>query len=407
MPVNSFDLVVVGGGMVGAAAACGLAMIGYQVAMLDPIIPEPFKSNSHLDLRVSALSLASESLLRRLGAWEQINSMRLNPYSRLQTWEAGMDDRVCFNAEQIGKTYLGYMIENRLVQLALWQRCQQLGVEILNWKTWQLRLSSDHVVIVQDGKQLKTRLLVGSDGADSRVREQSGIGISGWQYRQHCLSVNVKMDRPLPPVTWQEFHLSGPRALLPLADGHASLIWYDSPEVIDLLCSSGGTQLKKRILAAFPPLPGDFNPLQWGSFALVRHHAQRYWQQRVVLCGDAAHTIHPLAGQGVNIGFKDVALLLQVLKGVDLSRDLTFELDHYQRLRMIDNLLMQSSIDLLYKTFSHPHGWIKAMRQAALKLVGHSGTVRRHLLYYATWLDLRYQSSKTSWRSPLEYGDKG
>ncbi|MFM2486311.1 FAD-dependent monooxygenase [Celerinatantimonas yamalensis] len=381
--MKKFDAIVIGGGMVGAATACGLAMQQQRVAMIDPVSPAPFDPSLDPDLRLSAFSLASGKLLQQLGAWPLIEQMRLTPYTELQTWESGMTQRLTFDCEQINQPQLGWMIENRLVQLALWQRCEQLGVAIFPWQDWQLDQSHSEFVSVQSGgEQLMGKLVVGADGANSRVRQQAGIGVSGWDYRQRCLSMNVKFTTPISSVTWQEFHPSGPRALLPLYDNYGALIWYDKSATIKQLQKLSAANLKAQIEKAFPKLESDFELLDWASFPLVRRHAQRYIQGRIILAGDSAHTIHPLAGQGVNIGFKDVAQLLKLAHEYE-GQNVSVWGGQYQRCRKADNLMMQSTMDLLYKSFSHPHPAVAAVRKLGLQLAQNSGALKKQALRYA------------------------
>lgn len=372
--------------MVGASLACGLAMQGLNVAILEPHPPAAFSAGSQPDLRLSAFSLGSEKLLRQLGVWNNIEAMRLTPYTGLETWEAGMDEKVHFDCEEINADHLGYMIENRVVQLALWQRFNELGVTVFDWRDWKLQ-SRENDVRVQCGDQsLFGKLLIGADGANSQVRQQTGIGISGWDYRQHCLSINVKLEEPAPSVTWQEFHPSGPRALLPLFDSYAALIWYDQCARVNQLKNLSPESLKLRIKQSFPPLPCDFEVLNWSSFPLTRRHAHHYHSGRVVLAGDAAHTIHPLAGQGVNIGFKDVILMLQLCEQHGLNKHPDVWFGQYQRQRKLDNLMMQSIMDLFYKAFSTQNDCISKLRRIGLVAAQHGGPIKRQALRYAVGL---------------------
>lgn len=382
--MKQYDVMIAGGGMVGAALACGLAMQGKRVAVIEPKPPVEFDPSSEPDLRLSAFSLGSEQLLRQLGAWEGIESMRLTPYSGLHTWEVGMTDHVEFEAKSLGLDHLGYMIENRVVQLALWQRCQHLDVSFYPWSQWQiLKQDEQWVTIKGDEQTLQARLFIGADGARSQTRQQAGIGISGWNYRQRCFSINVKLNQSVPPVTWQEFHPQGPRAFLPLAAPYGTFIWYDKAELILKLQQFSKEQLKAAIVARFPSLAGDFEVLNFASFPLTRQHANHYYQGRIVLAGDAAHTIHPLAGQGVNLGFKDVAKLLKVLEHEELSTSLDSALRRYTIARKADNLLMQSTMDLIYKSFSHPNPVVGALRRLGLMAAQHSGVIKKEALRYA------------------------
>ncbi|MBJ7221687.1 MULTISPECIES: 3-demethoxyubiquinol 3-hydroxylase [unclassified Brenneria] len=383
-----YDVIVVGGGMVGAAAALGLARNGFRVAVIEHEQPAPFDAASPPDLRISAIGYASVALLKQLGAWQRVQQMRSAPYRRLETWEWD-NARVVFDAADIPLPELGFMVENRVLQLALWsclrevEQCQCYCPANLK----SLRQTEEGwSVQLDDGQRLTAQLVIGADGANSQVRRQAGIGIRGWQYRQSCMLISVEMPSPQQDVTWQQFTPAGPRAFLPLFDRWGSLVWYDSPQKIRQLQAMPLTQLDKEIAAAFPARLGAVKSLSAGSFPLVRRHAQRYVQQGVALLGDAAHTINPLAGQGVNLGYRDVEALLDVLNNArDAGESWHSEsvLRRYQCRRMPDNLLMQSGMDLFYYAFSNALPPVSLIRNLALMAAQRAGKLKQQALKYA------------------------
>ncbi|WP_431223281.1 3-demethoxyubiquinol 3-hydroxylase [Serratia sp. L9] len=386
-----FDAVVVGGGMVGAAAALGLAQAGLSVALLEHEAPEAFDVQSPPDLRISAIGCRSVDLLKQLGVWAAVQQMRLAPYRRLETWE-WESSRVAFDAASLGLPELGFMVENRILQLALWQQLEQCENLTLYCPA---RLQSMHYadghwqVALSSSETLQTRLVIGADGANSQVRKLAGIGTSGWQYRQACMLITVETDQPQQDVTWQQFLPSGPRAFLPLYDRWATLVWYDSPLRIRQLQALPLVQLEQEIAAAFPPRLGAVKAHAAGSFPLVRRHAQRYVQPGLALLGDAAHTINPLAGQGVNLGYRDVEALLAVVADARAqAEDWAGEpvLLRYQRRRRTDNLLMQSGMDLFYKAFSNNLAPLGVARNLALMVAQRAGKLKEHALKYALGL---------------------
>ncbi|PSW09758.1 2-octaprenyl-3-methyl-6-methoxy-1,4-benzoquinol hydroxylase [Photobacterium sanctipauli] len=383
--MEQFDIVVAGGGMVGAATAIGLAQQGLSVAVLEGKAPEPFDPSQAMDLRVSAISPNSVALLERLGAWPAVMAMRVCPYKRLETWEHP-ECRTRFNADELHLERLGYIVENRVLQLALWQQFASYPSlkPLCPARMAKLETVSGGVVVtLDDGQQLAAKLLVGADGANSQVRQQAGIGITAWDYRQHCMLINVETALPQQDITWQMFTPHGPRSFLPLPGHQGSLVWYDSPERIRQLSAMAPEQLKEQIQAHFPEELGDFTVLRHGSFPLIRRHAQQYSKPGVVLLGDAAHTINPLAGQGVNLGFKDVDVLLHEIEkaGQDWGRPSV--LSAYERRRRPDNLLMQSGMDFFYTTFSNTLAPVKFLRNAGLKLAEHAGPIKQKVLKYA------------------------
>ncbi|HAT6343254.1 TPA: NAD(P)-binding protein [Aeromonas hydrophila] len=382
------DIAIVGAGMVGAATACLLAAQGLSVRVIETRLPEQYAPEQPLDLRVSAISQASVALLEQAGAWPHLQQMRLCPYRRLETWELdGFATR--FNAADLGLPQLGYIIENRLVQLALLRRMEDFP----NIQTHtpaavtSLRQSADEAVLtLDDGSELAARWVLACDGAESHTRKLAGIGVSRFEYRQHCMLINIDTDFEQEDITWQQFTPSGPRAFLPLPGRHGSLVWYDSPARIRALAAMSNEGLAAEVRRHFPSRLGGFAVTAKGSFPLVRRHANDYHAGRVVLLGDAAHTINPLAGQGVNLGFKDVACWSDLLQGAGADWHPLALAGRYERRRRPDNLLMQSGMDLFYGVFSNEIGPLKLARNLALNLADKAGPLKEMALRYALGL---------------------
>ncbi|SJN53307.1 2-octaprenyl-3-methyl-6-methoxy-1,4-benzoquinol hydroxylase [Vibrio ruber DSM 16370] len=384
--METYQVAVVGGGMVGAALALGLAKQGKKVVLLESHQPQPFDAAQPMDVRVSAISMASVKLLESLDVWAHIESMRVCPYRRLETWES-VACRTCFDAGDIGLMQLGYMVENRIIQLGIWQAFQQypnLTVQCpsrLKHIDFGEQANDLHL---DNGQKIQAQWVIGADGAHSQVRDFARIGVTAWDYRQHCMLIHVKTALPQQDITWQRFYPSGPRSFLPLNGQQASLVWYDTPQRIRQLSQLPSMQLAQEIHAHFPEELGEIEVVQHGSFALTRRHAQQYVARRCALIGDAAHTIHPLAGQGVNLGFKDVICLLELLSESSSPDERAFV--RYEQRRRPDNLLMQTGMDIFYKTFSNSHTPVKIVRNAALKLANHSGMLKKQVLRYAIGL---------------------
>lgn len=387
---QKWDVTVVGGGMVGAALASGLAAQGFKVAVLEQQEPAEFDASSNPDVRISAIGAASVALLKQLDVWPLIQRMRCTPYRKLETWE-WHTAQVSFDAQSLGLPQLGYMVENSVLQRALWQRLQQQGVELISPARlqamqpgnggWQLTL--------ENGDRLLTKLVVGADGANSQVRQLAGMGIRGWNYAQSCMLISVRCEQDAGDCTWQQFTPDGPRAFLPLFDRWASLVWYDSPARIRQLQAMNMAQLGQQIATHFPARLGKVTPVSAGSFPLVRRHATRYVLPGLALVGDAAHTINPLAGQGVNLGYRDVDALIDTLVASrDRAEDWASEgvLKRYQRKRQKDNLLMQSGMDLFYFAFSTPVAPLRIVRNLGLMVAERSGVLKRQALKYALGL---------------------
>lgn len=383
--MNDFDIVVIGGGMVGAAAAIGFAKQGRKVAVVEGAKPHAFELSQAMDVRISAISQTSVDLLDSLGAWERIEAMRVCPYRRLETWEHP-ECRTRFSAQSLGLEQLGYMVENRVIQLGLWSSMETYSNITLFCpdKLSNIQFGDRQSIELDSGAQLVCDWVIGADGANSQVRANANIGVTAWDYRQHCMLINVETEKPQQDITWQQFFPSGPRSFLPLNGNQASLVWYDSPSRIKQLGMMTNEQLRLEILNHFPQELGDIKVLQKGSFPLTRRHAQTYVKNHCVLVGDSAHTINPLAGQGVNLGFKDVATLLDCTNTLEELTTGAFR--SYERKRRPDNLLMQTGMDFFYKTFSNDIAPLKFARNAALKLAEQAGPAKEQVLRYALGL---------------------
>lgn len=392
--IKNYDAIIVGGGMVGAAAALGLAQAGWSVAVIEHDSPLGFSAESEPDLRISAIGCTSVALLERLGAWSNIKKMRITPYRKLETWEWN-ESKVIFDAASLSLSELGFMVENRVIQLGLWQqfdkypdlalfcpaKLERMVKTTNNQQLWD--------AILDSGDCLRSPLIIGADGANSMVRKLAGIGSTGWQYRQSCMLISVETEEPQQDTTWQKFYSSGPRAFLPLFGHHASLVWYDSTSRINQLQYLSLPELDKEIQVAFPEKLGKIRVKAAASFPLIRQHAQRYFKSGVVVVGDAAHTINPLAGQGVNLGYRDVDVLLEVLldvhkTGQNYASDQV--LSRYQLRRYPDNLLMQAGMDVFYKVFSNDIPPLRVVRNLALMAAQRAGKLKEWALRYALGL---------------------
>lgn len=387
MTIRHTDVAVIGGGMVGGALALGLAQNGFSVVVLDKAPPPAFDPTAQPDVRISAISAASVQLLRSLGVWDAVLAMRAHPWRRLETWE-WQTAHVVFDAAELKLPNLGYMVENNVLQLALWQALEAHPQVTLLHGSALKEIHGQHLHLADD-TEIVARLVVGADGAQSQVRQLAGIGVHGWQYPQSCMLITVKSENEPGDSTWQQFTPTGPRAFLPLYDNWASLVWYDTPARIRQLQSLSMTQLQREISAHFPERLGNVTPVAAGAFPLTRRHALQYVQPGLALVGDAAHTIHPLAGQGVNLGYRDVDALLDVLANArSVGEDWASlpVLERYQSRRRVDNLLMQSGMDLFYAGFSNDLGPLRILRNVGLMAAQRAGVLKRQALKYALGL---------------------
>lgn len=385
------EVAVIGGGMVGGALALGLAQHGFTVTVIERAAPPAFDPTSSPDVRISAISAASVSLLRGLGVWDAVLGMRAHPYRRLETWE-WQNAHVAFDASELKLPHLGYMVENNVLQRALWQALEahpQVTLRVPASVKSMRRDGDRQVLALDDGDTLTVKLVVGADGANSQVRQMAGIGIHAWHYQQACMLISVECENAPGDSTWQQFTPSGPRAFLPLFDNRASLVWYDTPARIRQLQTLSMPQLEREIAQHFPARLGKVTPVAAGAFPLTRRHALKYALPGLALVGDAAHTIHPLAGQGVNLGYRDVDALLDVLTSARSHGEAWAShqvLKRYQMRRMADNFIMQSGMDLFYAGFSNDLGPLRVLRNVGLMAAQRAGVLKRQALKYALGL---------------------
>lgn len=388
---SEFDVVIVGGGMVGATLGCALGDSRLKVAVLEDSPPEPFSPDQPQDLRVSAVSVASQNILKTLGAWSGVIGRRACPYRRMRVWEDAGD--VEFRCNEINEPVLGHIVENRVIQIAALERLAAFtNVELIqSVKTRSITYGAQRSLVeLEDGRVLHARLLVAADGGFSRVRQAAGMGVSGWDYEQHALVLTVETVSGQQDITWQRFTPKGPQALLPLTGSNASLVWYNTPEEIKRLRGLDDEALLRELEATFPECLGDVTRISArGSFPLRRQHALRYAKEGVVLIGDAAHMIHPLAGQGVNIGFLDAAALAEVLlQATTDDRDFgsAQTLAQYESMRRRNNLVMMTVMDAFYRAFGNDVGPLRLLRNLGLGLAERIGPAKKLAMSYAMGL---------------------
>ena len=386
-----FDILIVGGGMVGATLGCALGDSGLKVAVLEDAPPEDFSPEQPHDLRVSAVSIASSNILRTIGVWDGITARRLCPYRRMRVWEDRGD--VEFRSEDINEPVLGHIVENRVIQLAALERLRHFDnlTLLCPARTQAIAYSpTGSTVELDDGRVLGCRLLVAADGGFSRVRQAAGMGVSGWDYEQHALVLTVETACGQQDITWQRFTPAGPQALLPLSGPHASLVWYNTPEAVKRLKGLSADALLRDLKAAFPNCLGEIKAITaQGSFPLRRQHALRYVKEGVALIGDAAHMIHPLAGQGVNIGLLDAAALAETLiaaKRVGDDLGSMTVLSRYEGMRRRNNLLMMTVMDMFYRAFGNDSRPIRMLRNVGLGLAERLKPAKKLAMSYAMGL---------------------
>ncbi|WMY96305.1 MAG: FAD-dependent monooxygenase [Arsenophonus sp.] len=389
---KKYDIVVVGAGMTGAAISIGLAREGWNILLVDQgVLPTSLNIQNEPSLRISAINYKSWELLKELDIFKSFLDFRAVPYRKLEIWESEYSN-VIFEAKSIGLSELGYMIENDVLQVALLDKCLQYSnltllapVKVIGMKYYNKKWE----IILNNNSQVSTNLIIGADGTNSQVRSFSGIKSNMWKYGQSCMLITVRIEELQQDIAWQQFFPSGPRAFLPLFDHWASLVWYDSHERIKQLQNMSFRELKKEIILSFPPRFRYLEIIKKGFFSLTRHHANSYIRDGVVLIGDAAHTINPLAGQGVNLGYRDVACLLKVLinaKKYFLPYYERETLLSYQKNRILDNMFMQLSMDVIYSVFCSRLPVTKFFRNLFLMSIQRTNFLKKEIIKYALGL---------------------
>lgn len=353
LTTTHWDAIVVGGGMVGAATALGLAQNGFEVLVLEKSpIDLSWRQDMPYETRVSALTRASEKILKNLGAWQGIEQRRLHPFTAMHVWDEVSSAEMHFAAQDMQEENLGHIVENRVIQAALWeqmQSCQNIAV-LYNTHLHKLNLESAAArLILEDVGELSTELLIAADGAFSKTRELAAIGLETHDYQQCAVVGCVKTELPHEDTCWQRYTKDGPFAYLAMQDNVSSIAWYLPTEkmqwALDLTDSEFIQQLEQ---ASDLKLGHVLEVAERGAFPLVRRHAENYVKPHFALVGDAAHTIHPQAGQGVNLGLLDASALVETLvkaRQAGKSWGRFSVLRKYERWRRGDNALVQRSME--------------------------------------------------------------
>ena len=375
------DLIIVGAGMVGSALGLALKDSGLEIILIDgsPLSIKPFDAEAAFEPRVSALSVASQRILQRLGAWDGVAARRASPYGEMQVWDGSGTGNIHFSAASVHAEVLGHIVENRVIQEALLEPLHDSGVGLLpNARLENLRRSGDDwLLTLVDGRELRAPLVIAADGANSAVRRLAGCATREWDYLHHAIVTSVRCEQPHRRTAWQRFTDDGPLAFLPLdrqGDEHwCSIVWSTTPEQATRLMALDDEAFRVQLGKAFEHRLGRIEAADPRlCIPLRQRHAKRYVEPGLALVGDAAHTIHPLAGQGVNLGFLDAAVLAEVLlhahgRGERLADERV--LSRFERRRMPHNLGMMAAMEGFQRLFQADPLPLRWLRNAGLGLV--------------------------------------
>ena len=376
------DLIIVGAGMVGSTLALALEGSGLDILVLDasPLEAADFDPQGGFEPRVSALSAASQRIFERLGAWPGMSARRVSPYTDMHVWDGSGTGQIHFSAETVHAEVLGHIVENRVVQDALLETMQRRGGQRLlgaarlerlerTPQGWQLTLD--------DGRQLNAPLLVAADGANSAVRRLAGCETREWDYLHQAIVTSVRCSEPHQRTAWQRFTDDGPLAFLPLErdrDQHwCSIVWSVTELEARRLMALDDVAFRAALGRAFEQRLGEVEEVDPRlCIPLRQRHAKRYVQPGLALIGDAAHTIHPLAGQGVNLGLLDAAVLAEVIEAAmargERPEDIRV-LSRFERRRMPHNLAMMAAMEGFERLFQADPLPLRWLRNTGLKAV--------------------------------------
>lgn len=433
-----YDVIISGGGMVGSAMACSLGMdpnlaekkillleAGHKKIMDN--VPDTYST------RVSSISPGSATLLSGIGAWEHITKMRCKPYKRMQVWDACSDALITFDKEDL-LDEMAYIVENDVIVAAITRQLDTLPENVqVKYKskvvkyTWPMpHHAAESIpwvkVTLADGETLQAKLLIGADGQNSMVRKKLGIPTVKWNYDQSAVVAVLRLSETTENnVAWQRFLPTGPIAMLPLSDTESSLVWSTShhlaEELLELdeesfvdavnsafwsnenqsdLIETAGALFRGALSAIMPsagsprqlpPSVAGIGPKSRVMFPLGIGHASEYVRHRVALIGDAAHRVHPLAGQGVNLGFGDVACLTQLLSQAAFNGKDLGSIQHlleYETERQRHNLPMLTAIDLMKRLYSTNAAPVVLLRTFGLQATNMLPTLKEQIMAYAS-----------------------
>jgi len=374
---SNFNIIIVGGGIVGTTLACSLAQnTNLKIALIEAREAkfEKIREND-FDIRVSAITRASQRLFTKLDAWSSIESKRVSQFTDMHVWDDTGVGEIHFDSADVGEPYLGHIIENSVILSSLYERMASIeNITLISpAKINSIAYHDDYAELaLQDDSTLTTRLVIAADGSQSWVRQQAGIIVRGWDYPQDALVTWVKTENPHQHTAWQRFMPDGPLAFLPLINGYSSIVWSSTPEHVQQLLHYSDAEFRSALTNAFSNTLGpviENGPR--GRFPLRYFVTENYIKPRLALIGDAAHTMHPLAGQGVNVGLQDVVGMSEILlAALEQKKDIgsNLVLRQYERSRRAENTPILATVNGFQRLFGSDDPALTWARNTGMKL---------------------------------------
>jgi 2-polyprenylphenol 6-hydroxylase len=383
-----FDAVVIGGGLVGTACTVALAQQGFKLALIESAQQMGMPADNGWDSRIYAISPGNTAWLEGLGVWSALDQSRITSIVKMLVYGDDGESRLEFNAYEANAACLGHIVENRLLQHGLWAALSQSSVEVqtgVQCKSidWQHDLA---LIQLDDGQSISSKLVIAADGANSRVRRQTDIALQGHDYGQMGVVANFETTLSHQCIARQWFREDGVLAWLPLAGNRISMVWSTHRVHAEALLNLSPQALSDSVAEAGQQVLGKLRLITpAAAFPLSLQSVHTVLKPRLVLIGDAAHVIHPLAGQGVNLGFRDAEALAKILAQRSTYQDIgdAMLLRRYERCRKADMMAMQHTTDGLQKLFASPQPRVKKLRNWGLRLTDSQATLKKRLMAQA------------------------
>ncbi|BAC24620.1 yleB [Wigglesworthia glossinidia endosymbiont of Glossina brevipalpis] len=388
-----FDIVIIGSGILGKSLSIKLAKHGFLIKLIELENKKSFSYDEIPDFKILALNYSTIKFLYDIDVWNKIDLKFCTKYKYIETWENSFFP-VKFCSDSIDLSGLGYIIENHRLNKALIETENKYKKFIIKNSIGIRNMYYDDIkkvwkIILNNGKYIFSNLIIGADGKNSWVRKKSGIPFIKFNYSQSCMLFIVKIRTKKNYTVWQSIDLNGPKAYLPLYDDWALLIWYDLTEYLHEINNMSFNLIEKLIMSKFPKRLGPVTLHKKEIVPLTFLYGYQYVKQGLALLGDAVHTIHPLAGQGGNLGFRDVKQLSDVLIESKCTKKNWYELNtlkKYENNCKTYNTIMQFNIDLFRLLFSNDIWIIKKIRNLALHSVECSNLIKKFIIKYASGL---------------------